>query len=45
MERFLDSIAPILLGVGLMALWIELKATGVGLPENSKTLDGSRRRN
>lgn len=32
MVRFLDSIAPILLGVGLIALWMELKAPGVGLP-------------
>ncbi len=30
--RFLDSIAPILLGVGLVAIWLELKAPGVGLP-------------
>lgn len=30
--RFLDSIAPILLGVGLVAIWMELKAPGVGLP-------------
>lgn len=30
--RFLDSIAPILLGVGLIALWMEFKAPGFGLP-------------
>ena len=32
MERFLDGIAPILLSVGLIALWLELKAPGFGLP-------------
>ncbi len=30
--RFLDSIAPILLGVGLVAIWMEMKAPGLGLP-------------
>ena len=32
MVRFLDSVAPILLSVGLIALWLELKAPGFGLP-------------
>lgn len=32
MVRFLDSISPILLSVGLVALWMELKAPGFGLP-------------
>lgn len=32
MVRFLDSIAPILLGVGLIALYMEMKAPGLGLP-------------
>ncbi len=32
MVRFLDSIAPILLSVGLIALYMELKAPGFGLP-------------
>lgn len=32
MVRFLESIAPILLGVGLVAIWMELKTPGVGLP-------------
>jgi membrane-bound serine protease (ClpP class) len=32
MVRFLDSIAPILLSVGLIALWLEFKAPGFGLP-------------
>ncbi|MFQ5862858.1 MAG: nodulation protein NfeD [Candidatus Brocadiales bacterium] len=32
MVRFLDSIAPILLSVGLIALWMEFKAPGFGLP-------------
>jgi membrane-bound serine protease (ClpP class) len=32
MVRFLDGIAPILLSVGLIALWLELKAPGFGLP-------------
>ncbi len=32
MVRFLDSIAPILLGVGLLALWMEFKSPGFGLP-------------
>ncbi|MFQ5963585.1 MAG: nodulation protein NfeD [Candidatus Scalinduaceae bacterium] len=32
MVRFLESIAPILLGIGLVALWIEFKSPGLGLP-------------
>lgn len=32
MVRFLESIAPVLLGIGLVALWIEFKAPGFGLP-------------
>ncbi|MCB7128279.1 MAG: hypothetical protein J3T61_01925 [Candidatus Brocadiales bacterium] len=32
MVRFLDSIAPVLLGVGLVAMWMEMKSPGVGLP-------------
>ncbi|MGR3309749.1 MAG: NfeD family protein, partial [Candidatus Brocadiales bacterium] len=32
MVRFLDGIAPLLLGVGLIALWMEFKAPGFGLP-------------
>ncbi|HHT9126926.1 MAG TPA: NfeD family protein [Candidatus Brocadiia bacterium] len=32
MVRFLESIAPILLGVGLLALWMEFKSPGFGLP-------------
>jgi membrane-bound serine protease (ClpP class) len=32
MVRFLDSIAPILLGIGMLALWMEFKAPGFGLP-------------
>ncbi len=32
MVRFLDSIAPILLSVGLVALWLELKSPGFGIP-------------
>jgi membrane-bound serine protease (ClpP class) len=32
MVRFLESIAPVLLGIGLVALWMEFKAPGFGLP-------------
>ncbi len=32
MVRLLDSIAPLLLGVGLVAIWMELKTPGLGLP-------------
>ncbi|MDR4496925.1 MAG: hypothetical protein MRK02_03225 [Candidatus Scalindua sp.] len=32
MVRFLEMMAPILLGIGLVALWIEFKAPGFGLP-------------
>ncbi|MDR4506158.1 MAG: hypothetical protein MRK01_15405 [Candidatus Scalindua sp.] len=32
MVRFLERIAPILLGIGFVALWIEFKAPGFGLP-------------
>ena len=32
MVRFLEGLAPILLGIGLVALWMEFKAPGFGLP-------------
>ncbi|MCP5005646.1 MAG: hypothetical protein GY941_17180 [Planctomycetes bacterium] len=32
MVRFIEKMAPILLGIGLVALWIEFKAPGFGLP-------------
>ncbi len=32
MVRFLGRIAPILLGIGLAALWMEFKSPGLGLP-------------
>ncbi|MFQ5685211.1 MAG: nodulation protein NfeD [Candidatus Scalindua sp.] len=32
MVRFLGRIAPILLGIGLAALWMEFKSPGFGLP-------------
>lgn len=32
MVRFLERIAPVLLGIGFVALWIEFKAPGFGLP-------------
>ncbi|MBM4084800.1 MAG: serine protease, partial [Planctomycetes bacterium] len=31
MVRFLDSIAPILLAIGMIAIWMELKAPGFGV--------------
>lgn len=31
MVRFLDSIAPILLGIGMLAIWLELKSPGFGV--------------
>ncbi|MGR3173005.1 MAG: NfeD family protein [Candidatus Scalindua sp.] len=32
MVRFLASIAPVLLGIGLAALWMEFKSPGFGIP-------------
>ncbi len=32
MVRFLEKIAPVLLGIGFVALWMEFKAPGFGLP-------------